>query len=315
MKILALSGLIPEHITDVIRFRGYEEENRISHFCGYASEFISRVQQDKSLDGAVFPRSCDSSRTIRSYLPEDRLFVYQLPIPARQDPFAEDFFASAIINYTKSLERYFGIRIDKGTIRDRVEAVTVRNRRLKDLYDSLDVIPYHMYIRGIQDMLEKPLLEQSVSDTFPGQIAVGKRVYLIGSTLVDPMVTQTIEDSGMKIVGDNLPESGRLCAAPEIDVNSDPFYGIACSILGNRLSPTQDNFEQMIASDLEEIERKGVQGVIFVTQKYCEPYDYLYYVYSRVLKEKGIPVLKIPLSGSQGDRKSELALEAFADIL
>ena len=66
---------------------------------------------------------------------------------------------------------------------------------------------------------------------------------------------------------------------------------------------------------MEEIERKQVSGVIFVTQKYCEPYDYLFSVYQKMLEQKGIAVTKLTLSDSADVRKAGLTLEAFADVI
>ena len=77
MKILSLSGFVPEQICDTVRFTQYEGERTISHYCGYASDFISQVMNDASIDGAVFPKSCDSTRVISSYLAECGKFLYQ----------------------------------------------------------------------------------------------------------------------------------------------------------------------------------------------------------------------------------------------
>ena len=68
MRILSLSTLIPEQICDTERFFGYKGKQRISHYCEYAAEFITRVLEDDEIDGAVFPRTCDSSRTLKNYI-------------------------------------------------------------------------------------------------------------------------------------------------------------------------------------------------------------------------------------------------------
>lgn len=323
MKLLAMSGLIPEEICDLVRFRGYSGGQRIAHYCGYASEFISMVLDDPDLNGAVFPKSCDSSRTMKSYLSGCGKFVYQLHVPARQDGTAVTFFAEALRDFKESLENYFQVSVCDAEIKERIEAVAVRNRKMRELYESLDAVPYYEYITKIHNMLEQPLLEQRIpifSGSVNGQKIYGetagrKRVFLVGSFFANESVADRIERSGIKIVGDNLPESGRLCTMSEIDPNGDLFHGISVSMLKGRLSPTQDNFRTILERDLAEIRKKAVQGVIFVTQKFCEPYDYLYFVYKKILDEQGIPVLKISLTGSRDGGKTDLAVEAFADLL
>ena len=49
MRILALSGFIPEQICDVVRFTGYEGEYNIAQYCGYAADYISQVINDDNL--------------------------------------------------------------------------------------------------------------------------------------------------------------------------------------------------------------------------------------------------------------------------
>ena len=81
MKILSMSGFVPEQICDTVRFTGFDGNEKLSHYCGYAADFIAQVKEDSSIDGAVFPKSCDSSRSIGSYLEETGKFLYSMPVP------------------------------------------------------------------------------------------------------------------------------------------------------------------------------------------------------------------------------------------
>ena len=58
-----------------------------------------------------------------------------------------------------------------------------------------------------------------------------------------------------------------------------------------------------------------MRGVIFVTQKYCEPYDYLYSVYKKALDGLSVPALKLTLTDSTDGRSFDAAIESFADII
>ena len=78
---------------------------------------------------------------------------------------------------------------------------------------------------------------------------------------------------------------------------------------------TKNELKNIIEKDIKEIESKNVNGVIFIIQKYCEPYDYLFSVYIKVLHEMNIPVLKLILADSEDNRKVQLQLEAFADAI
>ena len=312
MKILSLSGFVPEQICDTVRFTGYLGGRSISHYCGYAADYISQVLNDVSVDGAVFPKSCDSARIIKSYLGNTDKFIFQLPVPARRDEAAVNYFAGEIKAYKEAVEKHYGIEISD--ITERTEAVNERNREIKKLYENLEDFSYSDYLRRIHKMLTTPLYEQVLSAPKAAKES-GKRVYLVGSFLTSDGILDTLEDSGLNVVGDNLPESGRLASAAPCKIDGNIYKNIAESILSARLSPTQNNFGEVLEHDIAEIREKKACGVIFLTQKYCEPYDYLYSVYEKRLRAEGIKSLRISLSNSDDYKKSELAIEAFSDMI
>lgn len=315
MKILSMSGFIPEHICDTVRFVQYSGHSRVSHYCGYVSDFIAQILEDDGIDGAVFPKSCDSSRGIGSYCGTSEKFLYQLAVPSRRDAAAIRYFAHSIEEYKVAVENYYGIEITTAMMEERGARLLSRNRQLKECYNCLDSIDYGNFLDGIHAMLQQPLMEQEVPKFRGISQNEGKRVYVVGSFVSNTSLAYSIERAGMKIVGDNLTESKRLFSLRPAGGRENIFEDIAESILGNKLSPTQNEFRDMLEGDLQEIQEKDVRGVIFLTQKYCEPYDYLYSVYKKTLDAKGIPVLKLTAVDSMDQSGAELVIESFADIL
>ena len=316
MRILALSGFVPEHICDIVRFTGFDGEYNIAQYCGYAADYISQVIKDDSIDGAVFPKSCDSSRIIGSYLSETNKFIYQINIPARQDDLAIQYFAEILKSYTKALKEHYKVSLTTESIERRIELINKRNAWIKAAYDRLDRISYYEYLSKIHQLLSEPLEIQAEEIEFTERESTDKKIYVVGSFLANVEIAETIERLGMKVVGDNLPESGRLAFMKPVCPNGDDIYNcIADSILKNRLSPTQDNFSAILENDFSEMENKGVKGIIYISQKYCEPYDYLFSVYKKMADERGINIVRISLADSRDSGKSELELEAFSDLL
>lgn len=313
MRILSMSGFVPEHICDTVRFTRYSGERNLSHYCGYASDYISQVLYDDSIDGAVFPKSCDSTRIISSYLSPSGKFLYQFHIPPYGAAGGEDFFAASIRQYKEEVERYYHIEICD--IRERVDKINRRNRQIARLYENIAGVSYGEYFESIHHMLCQPLSEQNADFQPEIRKPTEKKVFLAGSFLSNTEIVRIIEESGLTIVGDTLTESGRLASTPPVVSREDIYREIARSILSQRLSPTQNSFREIVERDMEEIRRKGVKGVIFVTQKYCEPYDYLYPVYRDVMEGMGVDMLKLSLNDTEDGRKAALAVEAFADTL
>lgn len=313
MNILSFSGFIPEQICDTVRFIHYPGDFKVSYYCGYAADYISQVRQDPKIDGAVFPRSCDSSRVMAGYLDGCGKFIYQLHIPAQNNGPAVRYLAANILRYQQAVEAHYGVTLSD--ITERTALVNQRNRAVAKLYEGLPEISFGAYLNMIHRLLQTPLREQIVSDNLQGKSGAGTRVYLIGSLLSSSAVAFAIEAAGLSVVGDRLTESKRLFSSPEVSTNGDLYENIAKSILGNKFSPTQNRFDAILQEDMEEIKEKQVQGVIFVTQKFCEPYDYLFPVYQRMLEAQGIPALHLTLSDSTDKRTFETSLEAFADMI
>jgi benzoyl-CoA reductase/2-hydroxyglutaryl-CoA dehydratase subunit BcrC/BadD/HgdB len=207
-----------------------------------------------------------------SYIENHGKYTYAVNVPARQDEAAIDYFACTLKDFKASLEDYYNVIINDETVKERTAIINDRNKALKEVYDNLAEYNYGDYLRMIHEMLQKPLGEQvcdveKLRKTRNGKAAGNrKNVYVVGSFLANVKIADIIMDSGMKVVGDNLPESGRLAGTKKVNVNDNDIYkSIAQSVLTSRLSPTQDNFDNIITVDLAEIKSRNAEGVIFVT--------------------------------------------------
>lgn len=313
MKILSMSGFVPEQICDTVRFTGFDGSERLSHYCGYAADFISQVREDSSIDGAVFPKSCDSSRSIGSYIDDTGKFIYSMPVPAVKNEGAVAYFADIIKDYKSKIEQHYGVSISDDDIKARDNMISGRNAKIAAAYNKLGDLSYASYIREVHASLSAPY---EFDESRIGAGNDGKPVFLIGSFLAGVELADSIEKAGLKVVADNMPESGRLASrAGFVSTETDIYKKIASEILCTRPSPTQDLFDETVKSDVDEMQKKGCKGVIFATQKYCEPYDYLFSVYKKALDEQGIPVLQVQMADSTDGSGKASALEAFADII
>lgn len=313
MKILSMSGFVPEQITDTVRFTGFDGSERLSHYCGYAADFISQVREDSTIDGAVFPKSCDSSRSIGSYIDDTGKFVYSMPVPAVRNAESVAYFADILKDYKTKIEQHYGVTISEDDIKARDAVIMARNEKIAAAYGRLKEFSYASYIREVHASLDAPY---EFDENRIDKGSDGKPVFLIGSFLAGVELADAFEKAGLKVVADNMPESGRLASrAGFVSSETDVYRKIALEILCTRPSPTQNLFDETIKSDIDEIREKGCRGVIFATQKYCEPYDYLFSVYKKALDEQGIPTLRVQMADSTDGSGKAAALEAFADII
>jgi hypothetical protein len=107
MKLLTFSNFVPEQLADTVRFIQYQGTFRQSHYCSYVQDFLSQAMEDTSIDGAVFPNSCDSARIAIDYLDANKKYCYQLKHPIQRDADGIRYFAQVIKEYQESLEVFF----------------------------------------------------------------------------------------------------------------------------------------------------------------------------------------------------------------
>lgn len=313
MKILSMSGFVPEAICDTVRFNGFKGDAGYSHYCTYASDYISQVLSDDTIDGAVFPKTCDSSRSISSYIGESGKFVYPLAVPVVRSEDAVKFYAHVIRDFKMAVESFYGVKISEEEIESRMEVLEVRRRIIKSIYGELcSGLSYSSYIEAVHNALAMPLAKQKIEVTEKSE---GIPVFLVGSYLTSIDIIKTAEKCGLKIVADDLPESGRLVSKHDHPGTVDLYERIAWSILGRNASPTQNDFEAQIARTILQIRIKECKGVLIITQRFCEPYDYYYSVLKKALDDAGIPSLKLELDGSLDQNLHEAELGAFASML
>ncbi len=315
MRILSMSGYVPEAICDTVRFTGFTGERNLPHYCGYASDFISQIRQDDAIDGALFPKSCDSTRILGSYLRNCGKFIYQLHVPAAgTDKTASVIqFAQSLRLFKEAVEEHYRINLPETS--ERIKKLNQRNMELKKAYARLHQISFFDYLHSVHQLLSKPLSEQVFPVGLKPSDSRGKHIYLVGSFLSSESVAKKLEASGLIVAADCLPESGGLASMPEINPEGDALLHVAEALLSRLPSPSRNDFDSIINQILIEIQKKELRGVVFIMQKYCEPYDYLYAAMKKELDIRGIPSMILRLSDSEDDQKASLSLEAFAEMI
>lgn len=319
LNILALSNFIPEEIIDVKRFESYKGNIRIENFCTYAQNFVSRVIEDDSVDGAVVPNSCDSIRMAADYIRENTgKFVYQIKHPLIFSSESILEYADEIIKYKSSIEKHFNISISREFMQDRIEKLDKKYLFIKGMYDSLNSISYYDYIKALNKSFTEPLNNwEDIFRTEYRKTDNSVKVFIIGPFLSDISIIQKIEEFGGNIVGDDLTNSKRYFSIKALNSNVDEsniFINTAYRNLSRHPSPTLNNFREVVSRDMHEIKKKEVRKVIFIYQKFCEPHDYIYPLFKEILDEEGIESLRIQLENGINSENIEMRLETFLNM-
>jgi benzoyl-CoA reductase/2-hydroxyglutaryl-CoA dehydratase subunit BcrC/BadD/HgdB len=141
-------------------------------------------------------------------------------------------------------------------------------------------------------------------------------IFLAGNMTHSESYFSLIEEAGALVVQDDLCSGTRFLRlmVPE---NTDPIEGLTCRYFTSFLCPTKHKgvhaHSEML---LEEVQKSGAKGVIFLLYKYCETHFFDYPDLKAALESKGIPTLLLEVedpSYSVGQLK--IRIQAFVEML
>jgi benzoyl-CoA reductase/2-hydroxyglutaryl-CoA dehydratase subunit BcrC/BadD/HgdB len=303
-KILYLSNYIPEEIVDVYRFNTYLPAMKLDNYCTMVLNYMSQIICDDTVDGALIPNTCDSVRVARDILKtQTRKFVFQLKHPLKLSINSIIYYATQIKKFKEAFEKHFEVKITEDEILHRIKLIREKMQFLRRRYEYLAPFSYYEYLKALNQSHRSPLEDwRKILDIKFSTIKGPKKVFLIGPYLTDLSIVQMIEKYEGNIVGDDLSNSKRYFFSedflPHMDTG-DLYESIAIQNLSRFPSPTSNRFNYIIVKDIDEIVRKGVKGVFFLYQKFCEPHQYIYPLLREGLEEKGISTFLLQLENKE----------------
>ncbi len=164
--------------------------------------------------------------------------------------------------------------------------------------------------------LVESLIESVEARALEGKGPAGRKVLVVGNMCQNLDYVTVMEQAGLDVFDENLC-SGRRSFAMEPSDAADPVEKLARMYLTNQPCPTKHQPGYDMAADLlEQVERAGVEGVVFLMTKFCEPWAFDYPYLKQFFESAGYPVLQVEAETHQppGEQlKNRLA--AFAEML
>lgn len=321
-RLLTISNYIPEELIDVERFISYSGRIRINSFCTYVQNFIAKTIDDPNITGAVIPNSCDSIRIAYDYLVNyTGKFLYQLKHPLIEGENAVDYFSHELKKLKGALESHFNIALTDEMIKERIDESDKKMRRMKELYDNLNSLSYSDYLQCVNNSFTDTLAnwKSHLNPESKKANTNEKKIYIIGPFLTDLQIIHLIEKFGGTIIGDYITNSQRFFSTALVEGgrhDNDVCRYIAGRTLAKYPSPTLNNFRRMIDIIIEEIRAKKIQGVIFIYQMFCEPYEYVYPALCKCIKAADVPLLKLQIENTMNQYENiQTRIETFMNCL
>jgi benzoyl-CoA reductase/2-hydroxyglutaryl-CoA dehydratase subunit BcrC/BadD/HgdB len=101
----------------------------------------------------------------------------------------------------------------------------------------------------------------------------------------------------------------------ETSRESDPLDRLAESMLGPQTAPLRSPAERKARHILEAARRYRGEGVIYLIPKYCDPMLFDRPTLTDILKENGLPVLCLEISGALPEGQIRTRVEAFVEMI
>lgn len=259
------------------------------------------------LDGAVFPHTCDSIQRLSDIWRLNAGFGIHIDavLPVKLNtPSAHRYMADVLHKTVRDLERAFGKTIPQEAIAASVLVHNRIRRSLLSLYAMIDRNPgimdaeamYHI-LRAVMVMdreaaasgleaLVRGLEESAEQSAEPTGNPGRKRILLAGGICSHPDIYRLLHEAGADIVSDDLC-TGLRYADGLVDETEQPVEALAKRSLGRMVCPAKHLSVTARGEHLfTEVNRKRIDGVIFLQLKFCDPHAFDYpYLKDRLHRE------------------------------
>jgi benzoyl-CoA reductase/2-hydroxyglutaryl-CoA dehydratase subunit BcrC/BadD/HgdB len=282
------------------------------------------------LRGVVFSHSCDAYKGLAEiWSRQDRpAFQLNLMIPTRlESDRSRNFLRTELTRFAQALgSRLQPVREERlrealalfGRIRDsQLRLYRLRGEHPRVLTGDLFAraiqsgfwLDRERYLRLLTELTES--LEQALpqrDDRVP--------VYLTGNMIHDPYWFSAIEDSGARIVWDDLCSGARTFRLKTPD-RTDPLEALTERYFSRFFCPTKYYGPQARQEVLlREVQDSGARGVIFLLYKYCEPHFFDYPDLQQFLEERGVSTLLLEIEDpAQSREQMKIRIQAFVEML
>ncbi|HWR67600.1 MAG TPA: 2-hydroxyacyl-CoA dehydratase family protein [Desulfomonilia bacterium] len=262
------------------------------------------------LDGAVFPHTCDSIQRLSDIwrLNTNLKFFADVVLPVKLTTESSRRYLEEVLRKFRSdLEKGFSITIPDERIRASIKTYNAIRTSLKALYrmhakktSPLTAGDLNAIVRGsmIIDRTEAAsmLADLAAQIQAPGKAdGSEKRVMLVGSVCEHPDIYRLIEQAGADVVWDDLCTGSRYFEGL-ISEEGDPISALARRYHERIICPAKHSSVTGRGENLVTLSQEhGVQGVIFLQLKFCDPHSFDYPYLKETLDKAGIPSMLLEI--------------------
>lgn len=332
-EMIRAAGILPVEIISLNKNIANSRRYLPEFLCPYLKDCLEQALTGDLayLDGAAVSHACESLRGFygvwkkNAGLPEP----FFLQIPATAGEGAKHYFIQELRLFGNYLAGISGRPITDDALRQAIATGNENKQMLKRLYairalkdapvsgtDVVNVIkarlvlPIEQHTAMLRKYLEQ--LDVKAADTSAGRKV---RLTIIGNCVLESAtVSKAAEAAGARIVADNLCYGLRLCCE-SIDDADDPLAAIARHYLTRIPCPGKFPMDVLARQLTDIVVQSGSEGMIWIIDKFCDPYLFQYPLLLDAIKEKKIKLLSLEDGDINNTGRLKLKLEAFVEML
>ncbi|MEJ2208399.1 MAG: 2-hydroxyacyl-CoA dehydratase family protein [Anaerolineae bacterium] len=193
---------------------------------------------------------------------------------------------------------------------------------LQEVRDRLSAADYFAVVDAVQIMpreeanpLLARLLEELGAAPGPGAGHRGPGLFLAGAVLDEPRLPALVDDLGARVAGDDLCSGSRHFFG-QVGSGADPLAALSDYYLQRppcpaKYLPGHDPGRHLV----EQARAADCDGVVFVVEKFCEPYAFDYALALPALEAAGLPHLLLEMEQTPSIEALRTRLQAFVEML
>lgn len=279
------------------------------------------------LDGVIHSYTCDATCGLfniwcRNLKPA---FSFLLSPPYMNSEEAVAYAVAEFEALVAALEGYTGRRFSAERLQASIRLYDAARGRIATAYREklnggavryLDLHRMNLALQLLPIELVAPLCDDCLSriQRLPPRTPGRRRIMISGSVISDIDLLARIEALGGEIVADDTCLGYRL-VREKVSAGEEPLPALVRYYLSRPPCSSRADFPARRGYLRETIADFGVEAVIFIHQKFCEPHLADHPFLKKVLAEMGIPQVQLEREGEGQGGQIETRLEGFFEML
>ena len=331
-ELLHAAGFLPLRLMGTSVKMSHVQAHLPSNCCHLVKSSLESLLQGELdfLQGVIFSQTCDSMQGLSDIWAHQRRFPihFNLMIPTNLDSEHSRGYLKAEVERFKEFLESHSSRMTSQRIKASIQLFNRIREKLGEIYarrrKGLTPWPGRFFAQIIRAgyLLDRERyleLLNELLNALPEKTEEGENlipVYLAGNMAHSESYFSLIEEAGAMVVQDDLCSGARTLRlmVPE---DIDPIEALTQRYFTSFFCPTKHKgYRAHEETLLEDVQKSGAKGVIFLLYKYCEAHYFDYPDLKAALESKGIPCLLLDVedpSHSLGQLK--IRLQAFVEML